>query len=985
MSVEIEKEKSQFQSESGRTLRSLIDDFEARGAHPALISFSSRSSDTISYGALLQSIRQVAAGFAQRGLKKGESVVMFAPNSSAWVITALGVIYYGGITVPMDSQQTDEVLKHIVEDSEARFICTNKKGAERVRNVFKDKGPEIIILDNTVDKKSASAEKDQSSWKNLLDKALPESALPKLKRDDFTLLFYTSGTTGMPKGVPLTHANILLQLDSVISKTDLLRPPDRVLMPLPFFHVYPCNIGIFAPFLMGLPIILPHSLTGPEIKRAISEGKVTVVIGVPRLLRSLYQAIEAKFYKHKPIGMTFDALLYSSAFLNRYLHIKVGKFLFQPVHKQLGPTLRLFTSGGAPLEAPLAAKFKGLGFDLACGYGLTETSPLLALRMPGNSNIKSAGEAISGVELRVQPLADEDKAGRDIKEGQGEIQARGPNVFAGYRNLPDKTKEAFTEDGWFRTGDLGYFEGKELYIVGRASSTIVMEGGEKIQPDDIEDRLSKLPGISEIGLLQKDHKLVALVVPDAKSGDKANKEAIATQLKESAKGSASYLGITDFALTDAALPRTNLGKIKRFELSDLYDKAKASEKSGQGAKAAGGETSSQDKELLNDPAAQKCFDWLKSRFPDQDITFDTSPQMDLAIDSLEWMNLTFELLDQTGVELSEEAIGRVQTVRDLLTEVSNASQGGGSDSDIEGKLSPVEEPESYLNEDEKSYVQPSNPEQANKAKWLYNLTMLLMRPFRVESVGLENLPQGQFILTPNHSSYIDAFAIIAALPWVRLQKTQWAGWVGIAFGNPLFAYLSKLGQVIPIDAQHSLMTSLAMSAMALKNGKNLVWFPEGERTLDGKLLEFKAGVGMLLEKSDIPVVPVYIEGAREALPPGRYWPTFCKIRVIFGKSALSDTLAYEGSKKAEEPPLGLNEKDAKALAQGNKGDAPNAAPAKVQTSKDDQDDKNDQAAKGGQSKSKAKQQTVPEQIVRALRRRVGALADSAQASDGSDN
>ncbi len=110
--------------------------------------------------------------------------------------------------------------------------------------------------------------------------ALLESQLPEMKPSDFTLLFYTSGTTGMPKGAPLTHANILLQLDSVISKTDLLRPSDRVLLPLPFFHVYPCNIGLFAPFLMGLPIILPRSLTGPEIKRAINEGKVTVVIGV---------------------------------------------------------------------------------------------------------------------------------------------------------------------------------------------------------------------------------------------------------------------------------------------------------------------------------------------------------------------------------------------------------------------------------------------------------------------------------------------------------------------------------------------------------------------------------------------------------------------------------------------------------------------------------------------------------------------------------
>jgi long-chain acyl-CoA synthetase len=525
MSVEIQTQKKQAQTDNKRTLRSLIDDFEKQGAHPALISFGANTSDTISYGLLLQSIKQMAAGFAEKGLKQGESVVLFAPNSPAWIMSALSVIYFGGTAVPMDSQQSDEVLKHIVEDSEARFVCTDKKGAERLATVFKTKAPKVIRLDSTDDK---------DSWKKLFVPVLPESALPVMKPDDFTLLFYTSGTTGMPKGAPLTHANILLQLDSVISKTDLLRPADRVLLPLPFFHVYPCNIGLFAPFLMGLPIILPRSLTGPEIKRAINEGKVTVVIGVPRLLRSLYQAIENKFYAHKAVGLVFDALLYICGFFSTLLHIKFGKFIFRPVHKQLGPTLRMFTSGGAPLEAPLAAKLRALGFDLACGYGLTETSPLLALRMPENNDIASAGEAIAGVELRIVPVKDEDTDGHEAKDGQGEIQARGPNVFGGYRNLPDKTKECFSEDGWFRTGDLGYLKGKELYIVGRASSTIVMEGGEKIQPDDIEDRMSKLPGISEIGLLQKDHKLVALVVPDAKAGD-SSKEAISTQLKGAAK------------------------------------------------------------------------------------------------------------------------------------------------------------------------------------------------------------------------------------------------------------------------------------------------------------------------------------------------------------------------------------------------------------------------------------------------------------------
>ncbi|MBU6452263.1 MAG: AMP-binding protein [Cyanobacteria bacterium REEB67] len=919
MSLEIQPKEQKASTENSRTLRSLIDDFDSRGAHPALISFSARSSDTVSYGAFYQAIKNMARGFAGRGLIKGDSVVFFAPNSPAWVISCLSVIYYGGLAVPMDSQQSDEVLEHIVKDCQAKFICTDAKGAERVARVCKKKDLKIILLDK-------DDEHAEDSWKNLAvthgahthksDVAAASSGAyveplpwPEIGPGDFTLLFYTSGTTGMPKGAPLTHANILMQLESVIAKLDLLRPADRVLLPLPLFHVYPLNIGLFAPLVMGLPVVMPRSLTGPEIKRAINQGQVTVIIAVPRLIRSLYQAIEKKFYANKVVGVLFDGLLAGCGFIDNNCHTKLGKFVFSPVHKQLGPTLRMFTSGGAPIEPALAAKIRALGFDLACGYGLTETSPLLALRMPADNNIDSAGEPIPGVEVRIVPLEDKEAQGKS-KNGEGEVQARGPNVFSGYLNLPDKTKEAFSADGWFRTGDLGYLKGKRLYIVGRASSTIVMEGGEKIQPDDIEERLSKLDGIEEVALLQRDHKLVALVVPDGKvPADKGGRDAIANHLKEAAKGAASYLAVTDFAITEGALPRTNLGKVKRFELQEIYDKAKAAEKSAnadanRGEKSAGGEggssLSSADQALMQEPSAQKCMEWLKGRYLDHDITLETNPTLDLGIDSLEWMNLTMELLEQTGAELTEDAIARVTTVRDLLNEVNQAGEGGGG----EGKLSPLEDPDDYIDAKQRQFVEPLSPGQMKQSRLLYDFCMRLMQPFEVEAIGRENLPAGQFVLTPNHASYIDAFAIVAALPYARLQKTQWAGWVGIAYANPLFAYLSRLGQVIPIDAKNSLLTSLAMAAMALKNGKNLVWFPEGERTLDGNLLPFKAGIGKLLQKSEVPIVPCYLKDTARALPPGRYFPVRHKIKVYFGQPVTAAVLAAEGKKNA-----GAKEKD----------------------------------------------------------------------------
>jgi long-chain acyl-CoA synthetase len=166
--------------------------------------------------------------------------------------------------------------------------------------------------------------------------------------------------------------------------------------------------------------------------------------------------------------------------------------------------MRLFACGGAPLDRDLAGKLRALGWEVAVGYGLTETSPLLTLRMPADRDLEGAGAPIRGVEIKIEALKDLDQ---QVDKAAGEILARGANVFAGYRNRPDSNQESFTADGWFRTGDLGLFKNGHLHVIGRASSTIVMDGGEKIQPENVEDTIAKQPGIAEIGLLQVEHNM----------------------------------------------------------------------------------------------------------------------------------------------------------------------------------------------------------------------------------------------------------------------------------------------------------------------------------------------------------------------------------------------------------------------------------------------------------------------------------------------
>ncbi len=204
----------------------------------------------------------------------------------------------------------------------------------------------------------------------------------------------------MPKGVPLSHMNLTFQVEAVL-KTKLIGDTDRLLLPLPLFHVYPFVIGLLSGLSLGRPVILPKSMTGPEIVRAIKEGKASILIAVPRLLRALYAAIEDKFREHAFTSKLFDCTNSLSKSIYSFTHLNAGKLLFAPVHKQF-PNLKLLACGGSLLEPNLASNLRALGWKIAIGYGLTETSPLLTIRMPDNSDIESVGRPIPGVEIRLQ-------------------------------------------------------------------------------------------------------------------------------------------------------------------------------------------------------------------------------------------------------------------------------------------------------------------------------------------------------------------------------------------------------------------------------------------------------------------------------------------------------------------------------------------------------------------------------------------------------
>src|SRR5437762_31707 len=416
---------------SGRTLQSIIGSLGERGDETALFAFEKKDRDYWSFLKLATCARAFANGLVRQDFKGGNTVALFAENSPEWIASALGIIHAGMVAVPLDVQLDDKTLIHVLQDSDARAIITTQKGMERIGKLDLREKPKLISLDVGED------DSPEADWKRFLE--TEETELPTVSCDDEAVLFYTSGTTGPPKGVPLSHGNIVSQLDTA-ADVHLITGGDRVLLPLPLHHVYPFVIGMLAPLALGLPLVLPFSLSGQQLLRALREGEVTAIVGVPRLYSALYSSIESKVESSGWVARrAFNGLLVASGFMQKWLRLRIGRWLFRSLHGRFGKKLRLLASGGAALEPELASKLEALGWQVVIGYGLTETSPLLTLSLPGEARRDSVGKPFPGVEIRIDPGAlekEEHVNGHEV----GEILARGANVFSGYRNLARKRR-----------------------------------------------------------------------------------------------------------------------------------------------------------------------------------------------------------------------------------------------------------------------------------------------------------------------------------------------------------------------------------------------------------------------------------------------------------------------------------------------------------------------------------------------------------------
>ncbi|MGD9682389.1 MAG: 1-acyl-sn-glycerol-3-phosphate acyltransferase, partial [Candidatus Obscuribacterales bacterium] len=279
------------------------------------------------------------------------------------------------------------------------------------------------------------------------------------------------------------------------------------------------------------------------------------------------------------------------------------------------------------------------------------------------------------------------------------------------------------------------------------------------------------------------------------------------------------------------------------------------------------------------------------------LNLDASVQLDLGIDSLEWLTLQLAISDKTGVSFDESDILKISTVRDLMRVIA----GKEGQQDIETR-NLFESPEKLLNKGLKHWLEPlSGPERIIQYM-LFSMIRLFVKTYlHLKVEGLSNIvADRQYVFIPNHASYLDAFVLGAAMPEGILRKTHWAGWTGIAFANDLARIGSRMGQVIPIDAENALISSLALPAAAIKSSKSLVWFPEGRRTLTGELLEFKKGIALLLNNCPVSVIPVFLKDTGSALPPGSWLLRPVTVTVRFGAPQEISALIKQGTGSSPE-------------------------------------------------------------------------------------
>ncbi|PIE79178.1 MAG: long-chain fatty acid--CoA ligase [Candidatus Delongbacteria bacterium] len=778
----------------------------------------------ISYNDMISSSRFIFSKYLEG--KNYSKVSIFMENKPLWFYIYYSSIINESIAVPIDHMAEAEDVSYILNDCSPEIIFTSKENESKLRTAVEsvENKPIVVVIDQLEEFESSTEAED----------------IVINDIESVAVIIYTSGTTGTPKGVMLSYDNLLSNMEAVTDLVPIYKPDDRVLLILPLHHIFPLAGGMLVMMYIGATTVFAPSLNSQDIIDTLKKHKITLILGVPRFYKLIANGIKSKIDKNKIAKIL---LKISSTLGSTFL----SKIFFRTVHKNLGGNIKFMVSGGAALGKDTADFLKALGIDVLEGFGMSEASPMISFTRPNAIKPGSVGHIIPSGKVKICE--------------DGEIAYRGRNVMIGYYNRPEETAEVI-KDGWLHTGDLGYLDKDEfLYITGRKKEIIILPNGKNINPEEIENKLLNLSSkIKELAVVQKKNLLAVIIHPEMESLKREGVADIKEYFKNEVidlynKKTTQYKKIRDIYIINEDLPRTRLSKLKRYELSKFIDKKRATENIKENK-----EESSKEQKII--------YQFLESQ-SGQTIMPDDHLEIDIGLDSLDKINLQAFVKNSFGIDLKEKELVENSTARKLSDYIANKKK--------------------FLNEkavDWNKILKEKTNTQLPKSWFLHGMIkyaakILLFSYFRLSAKGVKNLPESPFILAPNHQSYIDGLFVAVFLKNVVLKKTYFyakekhvrSKWI---------KFIANNNNVIVVDLNKDLKLSLQKMAKVLSSGRNIIIFPEGTRTDDGSVGNFKKTFAILSRELDVPIVPVAINGAYNAMPKGSIIPKpFKKITVEF--------------------------------------------------------------------------------------------------------
>jgi len=849
--------------------------------------------------------------FRNLGVDHDVPVLLAAENRPQWGMAYFGILEANGVAVPVDADSTAEELVHFVESSGARVVVLGDSLLESVGNSLEEGLRDrqlpttVVTFEDLFRPEFGSAETFEDGRDRIepVDVGSPERSWePPDERVDsdrrggrLASLIYTSGTTGSPKGVKLTHENFTTLLSDLKSVFDI-DDSDEFVSVLPLHHAFEFTCGFLLPLSEGATVTYLEELSGEELVRATSENRATALIGVPALWELLYRRLREQFADtHPAVRWSVEQLERANRLLRETAGVNVGPIVFGAVHDAFGGHLDYLISGGAALPEEVLEGFYGLGFDMYEGYGLTEAAPVLTVHRP-------EGGVAPGTVGRPLPEVDIDIDDPDA-DGVGEVVARGPNVMEGYLGREEETDETLRGE-WLHTGDLGRVDDDgNLEIVGREKEVIVTGGGENVYPDELEDFYGDHDALDELSVVglpdgSGGERVACLARPDLpEEPPEERREAVESELRDwfrvqgSRTAPKNRIDVLRFWYEE--FPRTATRKIQRNEVVEILEGILEEERAEARKRA---EQTAGDWAWLDDLLARV------ADVPPEEIHAGTHLYDELGFDSLMFVELA-GLLEERGYEPTEAQLEEIETNQDLRELVASADSG--TSREAEGESTALVRTEDLSN---REWQIPGPVADAGR-QLLYRAQMAAYdKLYDVEVYGRAHIPyhDPNVLVASNHCSHLDMGLVKYALGDFGRGIRALAA-ADYFFDTPARrAYFENFTNLLPIERSGSLDEALEEAHRAIERGETLLIFPEGTRSTDGTIQEFESGLGYLVDRHEIDVLPLYLDGTYEALPKGRPFPspTARTLKVYIGDlleaSALREgAAALEGRERFE--------------------------------------------------------------------------------------